>query len=334
MLDRTMSRRDWLATALAGGAACLSSRLMAAAPSDKARIAITLDLEMSAEYPVAGMTEWNFQKGNLDQATKDYAVEAGQIVRERGAVLHYFCVARVLEQPDVTWLQGLAEAGHPIGNHTYDHVYVLAQTPEEVQFRFRRSPWLTAGETPAETIERNIRLAAIALKERAGIVENGFRTPGGFATALNGRPDVQQMLQGLGYTWVSSLYPPTTMPERGTAPTEATWQSLYEALPRAQPFVYPTGLVEVPMSPISDVNAFRSSKWKLDWFLEAIERAVTWAIEHRAVFDFLAHPSCLVVEDPEFRSIRKILDLVERAGDKAEIVGLDRIAAPFIKSNA
>ncbi len=109
------------------------------------RIAITLDLEMSAEYPVAGMTEWNFQKGNLDQATKDYAVEAGQIVRERGAVLHYFCVARVLEQPDVTWLQGLAEAGHPIGNHTYDHVYVLAQTPEEVQFRFRRSPWLTAG---------------------------------------------------------------------------------------------------------------------------------------------------------------------------------------------
>ena len=30
---------------------------------------------------------------------------------------------------------------------------------------------------------------------------------------------------------------------------------------QAQPFVYPSGLVEVPMSPVSDVTAMRSGRW-------------------------------------------------------------------------
>ena len=94
-----------------------------------------------------------------------------------------------------------------------------------------------------------------------------------------------------------------------------------------QPFVYPSGLVEVPMSPISDVGAFRSARWPLESFLLAIRHGVEWVIERRAVFDFLAHPSCLVVEDPEFRTIRLICELVGAASDRAEIVGLDRIAA-------
>jgi hypothetical protein len=34
------------------------------------RIAITMDLEMSRDYPQRGMREWDFQKGNLDEETK------------------------------------------------------------------------------------------------------------------------------------------------------------------------------------------------------------------------------------------------------------------------
>jgi hypothetical protein len=51
-----------------------------------------------------------------------------------------------------------------------------------------------------------------------------------------------------------------------------------------------------------------------------------WAINSGGVFDFLAHPSCLVVEDPTFESIKLICDLVRDAGRKASIVGLDKIA--------
>ena len=80
------------------------------------------------------------------------------------------------------------------------------------------------------------------------------------------------------------------------------------------------------MSPISDVTAFRTGRWPLEAFLEAIRAAVTRAIEHRAVFCFLATPSCLGVADPSFRTIEMICDLVRGAGDRAAIVDLDTIA--------
>ena len=48
-----------------------------------------------------------------------------------------------------------------------------------------------------------------------------------------------------------------------------------------------------------------------------------WAIENRACFDFLAHPSCLVATDPDFKTIDMILEIVDRAGERASVVGLD-----------
>ena len=80
------------------------------------------------------------------------------------------------------------------------------------------------------------------------------------------------------------------------------------------------------MSPVSDVNAFRTHFWKLDWFLKAIRLAVEEAIRTGGVFDLLAHPSCLVVEDPSFETVKLICDLVKDAGEKAALVGLDAFA--------
>jgi hypothetical protein len=85
-------------------------------------------------------------------------------------------------------------------------------------------------------------------------------------------------------------------------------------------------LIEVPMSPISDITAFRGGRWRLEWFLRALRVAVEWAIAQRAVFDFLAHPSCLYVTDPEFQAIELICDLVRRAGDRAAFADLSQIA--------
>ena len=287
---------------------------------------MTFDLEMSRHYPRRGMTEWDYQKGNLDQPTKDYAVEAGRITKELGGIIHYFCVGRVLEQPDVDWLTGLAESGHPIGNHTYDHVNLLSASPEQTQFRFQRAPWLVEGRTVAEILHENIRLTTIGLKDRCGINNNGFRTPGGFRTGLDGREDLQQMLLDLGFTWVSSKYPAHESGEPMQEPSADVYADIVRAQAEAQPYVYPTGLIEIPMSPISDVGAFRTKFWKLDYFLHAAELAVEWAIETGGVFDFLCHPSCMVVEDPEFETVRLICSLVNDAGDRAEIVALDTIA--------
>ena len=80
------------------------------------------------------------------------------------------------------------------------------------------------------------------------------------------------------------------------------------------------------MSPASDINAFRTGRWQLEWFLESVRRGLAWAIENRAVYDFLGHPSCLYVTDPEFRVVDTICQAVAKADRAAKIVDLGTIA--------
>jgi hypothetical protein len=324
-----------LATVAATSAGLATRNLLRAAPPkatfEKAQIAITLDLEMARNFPRWEDTHWDYEKGNLNQAAKDYAVNACQRVKKRGGVIHTFCVGQVLEQPNVDWLKTIAAEGHPIGNHTYDHVYLLAKKPDEIQYRFSRAPWLIRDRPVADVLRDNIRLTNVALKDRLGIEANGFRTPGGFATALHGRDDLQKMLLGLGFDWISCKYPVHAGMEdlvatHKAAPSEAAYANIVAAQPDAQPFLYSMGLLDIPMSPISDIGAFRNGRWQLEHLLKAIRLAMGWVIERRAVFDFLCHPSVIGVMDPNFQAIDLICDLVERSGGAAEIVSLDVIA--------
>lgn len=318
-----LNRRQFLA---ASAGALFATRKVRAEGADHARIAITFDLEMSRNFPAWDDTHWDYEKGNLNADTKRYALEAGKRVAARGGRIHYFCVGRVLEQDDVSWLKQLAEAGHPIGNHTYDHVNVSATKTQDLQYRFQRAPWLIAGKQPADVIRENIRLTTLAMKQRIGVENRGFRTPGGFPDGLQGREDLQTMLLDSGFKWISAKYPRHANSLAKQEPTSAVYESIVQAQRDAQPFVYPTGLIEIPMSPISDIGAFRNGQWKLDWFLEAVRRAVVWCIENKAVFDFLAHPSCLGVVDPQFQTLDLICDLVGQSKDRAKLVDLDDIA--------
>lgn len=320
------SRRELLTGAMASAVGSQAIFGRESSGKNQALIAITLDLEMSAHYPRRGMTEWNYRKGDLDSATKKYAIEAGKMVKDYGGKLHYFCVGQTLEQPDIEWLKDLAKE-HPIGNHTYDHVNIKAIQAGQIQFRFRRAPWLIQGRSVRQVITENIRLTTAALKERAKIKAEGFRTPGGFRNGLSDRPDLQKLLLGHGFSWVSSKYPSFKSGSVGKPPTEQIFQNIVQAQKQAQPFAYKSGLIEIPMSPISDVNAFRSLRWKKRDFLKAIRMATEWAIANGQVFDFLAHPSCLVIEDPGLEVIRMICEMVKKAKDRAAIVDLTTIAA-------
>lgn len=291
-----------------------------------ALVAITLDLEMARNFPRWEDTHWDYEKGNLNQPTKDYAVEAGRRVKAAGGRLHYFAVGQVFEQPDVDWLRGLLEAGHRVGNHTYDHVHLKAPDVPGVQYRFQRAPWLVEGKDVPAILEENIVLAARAMHARLGIAPHGFRTPGGFHNGLSDRRDLQELLLKLGYTWVSSQYPAHPVSEPGEQPDERIYEGIVAAQAAAQPFVYESGLVEVPMSPISDIGAFRTGRWNVEWFLEAIRRAVEWTIATGGTFDFLAHPSCLYVVDPKFQAIELILDLVAQSKGRAQLADLDQLA--------
>jgi len=126
----------------------------------------------------------------------------------------------------------------------------------------------------------------------------------------------------LGYTWVSSKYPAHPVPEPGREPSETYLGAIVRAQADAQPFAYPDGLVEVPMSPVSDIVAFRTGRWKLEWFLRTLRRAIDSVIDARTTFDFLGHPSCLYVVDPEFRAIDLIIERVRASNGRAVLVGL------------
>ena len=134
------------------------------------------------------------------------------------------------------------------------------------------------------------------------------------------------MILDCGFKWISSKY---ARHLNSRKPDAKIYDSIVTAQAASQPYAYPTGLVEIPMSPISDIGAFRGGRWQLKWFLEAVRLAVEWAIEHRAVFDFIAHPSCLGVVDPEFKTIDLICRLVNEAGGRAELTDLERVYRRF-----
>ena len=232
-----ISRRQFLATS----ALAASSLAVGAQSNKQALIAISLDLEMARNFPNWDDTHWDFEKGNLNDEAKRYAVDAARRVKAHGGVIHYFLVASALEQENVDWLKEIRDMGHFIGNHTYDHVYVRAQKLDEVQFKFARAPWLLDGKKPLQAVRENIEMATAAIRKRLGIEPAGFRTPGGFADGLTPRPDVQKMFLDLGYKWISCKYPthPNSNPP-GTPPTDAIYQGIVKAQTDAQPlFIRP-----------------------------------------------------------------------------------------------
>lgn len=293
---------------------------------DKALIAITLDLEMSRNFPTWEQVHWDYQKGNLDSDTKKYALEACKLVRSHGGRIHCFAVGQVFEQDNLDWFRQIVKDGHPVGNHTYDHVNILARTAEELQPRFRRWPWLTMGRTPQRVILDQIRMTNQAIKAELKTEVAGFRSPGGFQRGLNERPDVQKLLMDEGFSWASTQYIGVAELKEGTKPSKEVYDAIVRSQSSCQPYQYADGLVEIPMSTISDIHAFRVARWKLPDFLKAIEVALDWVIENKAVFDFLAHPSCLGVVDPEFKAIQLICNKVRTAGERAALVDLSTIA--------
>jgi hypothetical protein len=322
-----MDRRGFLAAAGATLGGVALQRSDADEANSPALVAITLDLEMARNFPRWEETGWDYEKGNLNQESKEYTLEAARRVKKAGGLLHCFAVGQTFEQESVEWMGEILADGHAIGNHTYDHVYLLAKKPEELQYRFVRAPWLIEGKEVGEILRDNIRRCTRAMETRLKAAPNGFRTPGGFASGLTGREDLQRMLLDLGFRWASCLYPPHPVGNPMVRPSKETIEEIVKAQKQAQPFVYPTGLVEVPMSPISDIGAFRNGRWELGWFLEAVSAALEWCIDQRACFDFLAHPSCLYVVDPDFRVVDLICQKVSKAGPRAKITTLDQFVA-------
>jgi peptidoglycan/xylan/chitin deacetylase (PgdA/CDA1 family) len=316
---------------LMGGAVATGPNARASSGANQAMVAISLDLEMCRNFPNWDDLHWDYEKGNLNAETKRYALEAARRVKQAGGVVHFFALGQTFEQPDIGWLREIVDAGHSVGSHTYDHINVTATKTSDVQFRFQRAPWLLRGQTVAEAIRENLSLTNLAFQSRLGIRPNGFRTPGGFANGLRDQANVRAIIREMGFDWVSSLYPSHPYTDPMQEPSALVIDGIVAAQAMAQPFIYadddPQGnLIEIPMSPISDIGAFRTGRWQLEWFLTAIRESLRWCIDQGRVFDLLAHPACLYVTDPEFKVIELVCDMVRQSGERAKLVDLAGIA--------
>lgn len=295
--------------------------------SRTAWITLSLNLEMSRNFPTVDQTHWDYEKGNLDTQNKRYAVDVGRFLAAHGAKMTYCVVGQVLEHPDVGWLEEIHRAGHPLANHTYDHVLLKADTPEKLQFKFQRAPWLVRGKTVAQVVEENIRLTNAALRQRLGLSRvRGFRSSEEYATGLRELPAQQEMLHRLGFEWVGTHYAPIRVPANAR-PTPALFSEIRASQAKTQPYRYPNGLVEIPKASVGDIAAFRTGRWELSDYLESVRVGLEWAIENRATYCLAAHSSVLAVRDPSFEVFKLVLDSVARARDQAELLMMDEIAA-------
>ena len=71
-------------------------------------MAITLDMEMSRNFLRREDMHWDYEKGNLNEETKQYATETCRRVKAAGGIVHLFAVGRVCEQENVDWLRDIA----------------------------------------------------------------------------------------------------------------------------------------------------------------------------------------------------------------------------------
>ena len=146
------------------------------------------------------------------------------------------------------------------------------------------------------------------------------------------RPDLQQMLVDQGFRWVQSRYPIHPPVPKGQQPSRQLLESVVDVLPGAQPAVYDSGLIEIPMSPPTDIIAFRVANWTLENYLLSIQLGVEKAIREKLVYVHLFHLGSIAPSDPEFRSIDLLCKLVGDAGDQAKLVTGDQIADSLASS--
>ncbi len=283
-------------------------------------VSLTLDVEMCTNFPY-WTSVWDHRKGALDEGTKRHVERLSTTAHELQIPLQYFIVGSALEDPDLDYMRRARDLGHAIGNHTYTHVSVKAKTVPSLQVVYRNEPWRAYGREPLRIIQDEVHQTTLAIRERLAMEPVGFRTPGGFNTALHDVPEVQRALLEEGFSWASSHYALAVGPEK-RPPRDAIAAAVRASVDDLQPYRYPSGLTEVPMMGMSDIWAFRVLDLdRADW-LFACQVAIERAEEIGGVCSILSHPAVLASRDPFCDTVKLVAAARDRgawAADNGQI---------------
>lgn len=297
-------------------------------------VSLTYDIEQCTNFPYWTCV-WDHEKGAIDAESRRYVSDLAACAQAAGVLFQWFALGQSFTPADVSYLQDLSLAGHPIGNHTYRHVNVKARQWEQVQITYNLDPSLRDGfATPLDAIRNEIQQTSAVMEQRLGVRPAGFRTPGGFTNGLDDAPQIQELLKTEGFAYVSSHYnlPISLPPHRGypiateTRPSPEQLQDAMRASIRSlQPYRCANGLLEIPMMGISDIWAFRVLDLERAEWLSLVELGVDIAAEEGLLFSILMHPSVLASRDPHAATARRVVERTLRKG--GAVVTNDQIAA-------
>lgn len=136
--------------------------------------------QVVALSPWAPMSEWERMESRVEAAV-DTLLDR---MASRGALGTFFTVGWVAERHPAM-VRRIADAGHELASHTYDHVRITHQTPEAFRTSVRRTKRL--------------------LEDLSGHAVTGFRAPS--FSIVRGTEWALDVLIEEGYRYDSSLFP-------------------------------------------------------------------------------------------------------------------------------
>lgn len=271
-------------------------------PHARCAIALGWDCEMVGEYAdtnPAGRTH-----GHLNDRTVQYMLDLATMAEAAEFRLQYFILGETLEHP-AEYLTDLAARGHALDQHTYSHVSLL--------------------DADLATLEGELAKTNSAFKQVLGFQPQGLRAPGGYAQALYGREDVQDLIAAQGLCFVSSHY--ATKSPSGKYDVYAD-KNAHQLMKHHQPRRYPNGLLEIPISGYSDRHFFDVLGRGLGQWIKHLQECVDFAYDMGGLLYAPAlHPDTHSRHDPSKEALAALIEYTRRKMDPVAFVTYREVTA-------
>ena len=290
-------------------------------------VALSYDLEMCAGYQPDGVNH-----GRIIPEVQEYTLELCSIAEEFGVQLHFFHVGNGFEET-YACLREILHRGHLVDNHTYSHIPLLT---EEV-----------------DRLDKELAKVNALYAERLNWTSTVLRGPGGYQDGLDERPANQEVILRNGFKWVSCRFDSTDLKNRDyvlASPAENV------------PYVYPTGLIEIPIQGYTDRSFFDNllcenrqaydgwrtefggtavgKDWRAPWTSDgAVEewkvynrQAIDYAYDNHLLYVPTWHPTTHYYHDRDNVCLRDLLSYAESRDEKVWVCTV-RDAAELISLN-
>lgn len=188
-------------------------------------VAITYDTDMAGGYSPNGVCH-----GRLASFLMDYMDMLCETAEEYGVSLQFFQIANGLEVKEVaSYLRKIVNRGHAVDCHTYNHINLAHSLPEE--------------------LDQDLNLANKLFERELGFRSTILRGPGGYK---HGDLKIENQLVILrnGYKWVSGEFDYDLLKKEVSR--RCGYEYMISAPSRNKPFMYPSGLIEIPIQGWTD----------------------------------------------------------------------------------